>query len=100
MSDSLLGFIFDNRYEINELLGTGAWSNVYRATDLNLGTAVAIKVFMVVAHDGHEVSERTGLIDDGGAQCHMGHHDGPLCRIEFSWFAQDGIGNANLAHVV
>ncbi len=41
--DPLIGMIID-RWEITELINTGAWGNVYKATDIVLGITVAIKV--------------------------------------------------------
>lgn len=44
MVDPCLGIVLEDRYEINELIGTGAWGNVYKATDYKLGTIVAVKI--------------------------------------------------------
>lgn len=41
--DPLIGAVLD-RYEIKELIDTGAWGNVYKAIDLTLGKDVAIKI--------------------------------------------------------
>ncbi len=42
-SDPLIGAVID-RYEILELIDTGAWGNVYKARNLMLGIDVAIKI--------------------------------------------------------
>ena len=38
------GYILDNRYEIEDKIGQGGMSYVYRARDTKLGRVVAIKV--------------------------------------------------------
>lgn len=40
----LVGLVLDNRFQIEGLLGLGAWSEVYRGRDLPTGTIVAIKI--------------------------------------------------------
>jgi serine/threonine protein kinase len=40
----MLGQILNNRYKVTDLLGEGAMGEVYRASDLQTGQAVAIKV--------------------------------------------------------
>lgn len=44
LKDPLIGFTLANRYKIIELIGSGGWGNVYRATHLALDSDVAIKV--------------------------------------------------------
>jgi serine/threonine protein kinase len=43
-SDPLIGRLLDRKYLINALLGSGGYGLVYRATSLNLGLEVAIKL--------------------------------------------------------
>ena len=56
--DPLLGEIFDGRYRIDELIGEGGMGRVYRATQLNIGRDVAIKVLNATASQDSEVVAR------------------------------------------
>ena len=49
------GFLLSGRYRIEELIGRGSQSSVYRATDEVLGREVAVKLF----RDGTVDEERT-----------------------------------------
>ena len=42
--DKYIGMVFDDRYEIQELIGEGGMSIVYRANDMRLNRSVAVKV--------------------------------------------------------
>ncbi|MDX1970949.1 MAG: serine/threonine protein kinase, partial [Candidatus Sumerlaeia bacterium] len=42
--DDLVGGVLDNRYELDELIGSGAMGAVFRARQLRLRRTVAIKV--------------------------------------------------------
>ncbi len=44
MHDPLLGRVIDNRYRIDAAIGAGGMATVYRATRLQIGDAVAVKV--------------------------------------------------------
>ena len=43
-NDKYIGQILDDRYEIEELIGEGGMSMVYRATDRRLNRKVAVKI--------------------------------------------------------
>ncbi|MEA2424212.1 MAG: eukaryotic-like serine/threonine-protein kinase, partial [Thermoleophilaceae bacterium] len=44
VSDTLIGTLFDGRYQVVRKLGAGGMANVYLAEDLELGRRVAIKI--------------------------------------------------------
>ena len=44
VSDTLLGTLFDGRYQVVRKLGAGGMANVYLAEDQELGRRVAIKI--------------------------------------------------------
>ena len=46
MAGSMIGRIFNNRYQITECIGVGGMAEVYRATDNVLGRVVAVKVML------------------------------------------------------
>ena len=77
-----------------------------RRSDRNLAApqavrvAVAIVVLMVVPHDGHQIPERSGFVENRCAERDVRHHDRPLRRIKSSGLAQNSIGNTDLAHIV
>lgn len=43
-ADQLIGFLFDGRYQIVELIGTGGWGRVYKAKHATLGIDLALKI--------------------------------------------------------
>ena len=52
MTDPYIGRLLDNRYQLIELIGTGAMGRVYRAKDLLLGgVPVAIKFLSLTIHN-------------------------------------------------
>jgi len=53
MTDPLLGRVIDGRYRLEALLGTGGLGAVYRATQLRLDRAIAVKVL----HEQHAANE-------------------------------------------
>ena len=44
VSDTLIGTLFDGRYQVVRKLGAGGMANVYLAEDQELGRRVAIKI--------------------------------------------------------
>jgi len=58
-TDPALGLTLSNRYRLDRLIGSGGMALVYRATDLALGRAVAVKLFNFAA-DGVSASPRHG----------------------------------------
>ena len=46
MTGSMIGRVFNNRYQITELIGVGGMAEVYRAQDNVLGRVVAVKVML------------------------------------------------------
>ncbi len=54
----LVGTVIDGRYKIEEFLGTGGMSTVYRALDLELDRTVAIKMLRDEMADDEEAMER------------------------------------------
>lgn len=53
MTNSLIGRVIDGRYRLEALLGTGGLGAVYRATQLRLDRAIAVKVL----HEQHAANE-------------------------------------------
>ncbi|MCI0391168.1 MAG: hypothetical protein MOB07_20685 [Acidobacteria bacterium] len=42
-ADGLIGYVIEGKYRIDALLGAGGMGQVYRATRLHIGDAVAVK---------------------------------------------------------
>lgn len=55
---SMVGKTFDDRYELLELLGTGAFGSVFKARQLDADRLVAIKIFEVVEESDEVFKER------------------------------------------
>jgi serine/threonine protein kinase/TolB-like protein/Tfp pilus assembly protein PilF len=101
--DRLLGAVLDGKYRVEALLGAGAMGSVYRATQLNLGRTVAIKVIrddLLVSRSAAERFRReaaavarlkhpnivtvfdTGFAPDVGAYTVMEHLEGRSLKDE------------------
>jgi CheY-like chemotaxis protein len=65
------GLLLDARYRLEELLGSGGSGRVYRATHLNLGHQVAIKVLRT--HGGTTPEQRARFQREGVAACRIRH---------------------------
>ncbi len=46
MAESIIGKVFNNRYQITERIGVGGMAEVYRAQDNVLGRMVAVKIML------------------------------------------------------
>ena len=57
-NDPLINLVLDERYHIDSLIGTGAMGRVYKATQINVGRDVAVKVLNAVASQNAEVVTR------------------------------------------
>jgi serine/threonine-protein kinase len=69
VAQTLVGCTLDDRYHLDALLGQGGFAVVYRATDLRMGTLVAVKVAKPGASDiaprfGNEVTLSARLSPD------------------------------------
>ena len=53
----IVGAVVADRYRLEERIGSGGMAVVFRATDLDLGEEIALKVFVQALHD-EEASER------------------------------------------
>jgi tetratricopeptide (TPR) repeat protein len=54
--DPYIGTLLDERYEVNEFLGAGAWGNVYRGKHLTLGVDIAVKIL-----HRHLINDKGGM---------------------------------------
>ncbi|MBI4749776.1 MAG: protein kinase [Acidobacteria bacterium] len=77
LADVLPGTILDRKYRLEEKIGTGGFGAVYRATQLNLGRSVAVKVFRPVpGNESLENLERFRL--EGVSACRVNHPNAVL----------------------
>jgi CheY-like chemotaxis protein len=65
------GALLDSRYRLDELLGSGGSGKVYRATHLNLGHQVAVKILR--ANAGPTPEQRARFQREGVAACRIRH---------------------------
>ncbi len=68
---SLIGHTINNRYRIDSLLGDGGMGTVYRAYDLNLDRAVAIKLMHV--HFARQREFRDRLVQEAKTAARLDH---------------------------
>ncbi len=57
-TDDLIGRVFDRKYRINELIGSGGMGSVYRATHLDMSREVALKVLDLGIADSDKQIQR------------------------------------------
>ena len=67
----MIGTVFEERYELEALLGRGATASVYRARDLILDREVAVKVLHAEAVADPDLLER--FLREGRAAAGLGH---------------------------
>ena len=69
--DKYIGKMLDNRYEINELIGSGGMANVYRAKCHRLNRMVAIKILKADMAENEEIRRR--FRDESQAVAQLSH---------------------------
>lgn len=67
------GMVFDERYKLEDFIGQGGMSLVYRAVDIRTGHSVAIKILKSECNSDKEFLER--FIREAQAAGRMSHHN-------------------------
>jgi CheY-like chemotaxis protein len=92
LSEALPGTVLDGRYRLDAKIGSGGFGVVYRATHLDLGRKVAIKVFRPLpGNDSAESLER--FKREGVAACRF-NHPNAITVTDF------GISETGIAYIV
>jgi len=92
LSDVLPGTVLDDKYRLDEKLGSGGFATVYRATQLNLARPVAVKVFHSLAASA-EHSDLERFRREGVSACRL-NHPNALAIID------SGVTGAGIAYLV
>jgi DNA-binding NarL/FixJ family response regulator len=69
--DSYIGAVVDEKYRVSHLLGTGGYSNVYRATDLAHNRPIALK--LLHAHLAQKAETAARFQREGRAAMQLAH---------------------------
>lgn len=83
------GTIFDDRYQIESLLGSGGIGTVYKAIELGLNRTVAIKTLSGWSSASNQTDNVRRLQREAQALCDL-HHNNILQVYRFG-FASDGL---------
>jgi hypothetical protein len=92
LTEALPGTVLDDKYKLEERIGSGSFGTVYRATHLMLQQRVAVKVFRpYVSADGVDALER--FRQEGVAACRL-RHPNAVAVLDF------GIAAESIAYLV
>jgi CheY-like chemotaxis protein len=92
LADALPGVVLDQKYRLEEKIGSGGFGAVFRATHLGLGRAVAVKVFRPMpGNDSPEALKRFRL---EGASASRVNHPNAVAVLDC------GISEAGIAYLV
>src|SRR5262249_35294446 len=92
LSEALPGTVLDDKYRLEEKIGSGGFGTVYRATHIHLQTPVAVKVFRPsIGADALKDLERFRL--EGISTCRI-HHPNAVSVIDF------GVSASSIAYLV
>jgi hypothetical protein len=81
LSEALPGTVLDEKYRVEEKIGSGAFGTVYRGEHILLHHPVAIKIFRpTVGHEGLESLDRFRL--EGISACRV-HHPNAVTVLDF-----------------
>lgn len=82
LNEALVGERVDDKYAIEERLGSGGFGTVYRARQLQLDTPVALKVLKPVA--GQDREESLSRFRSEGAAAFRVHHPNAVAVLDFA----------------
>ncbi|MBL8204135.1 MAG: serine/threonine protein kinase [Blastocatellia bacterium] len=92
LSEALPGTVLDNKYQLQEKIGSGGFGTVYRAVHLQLNRPVAIKVFRPVG--GNDIANSLGRFRTEGISACRVHHENAVAVLDF------GTSAASIAYLV
>lgn len=73
MFEEYIGKVFDERYEIEAVIGTGGMAVVFKGTDLKKGIPVAVKMLMPKFYDDSQAVTR--FVNEGKAMSLLSHEN-------------------------